>query len=374
MKPTGQEVGAGGGVRAPRSLSAVARALALAVSALIAGCASTFDGDAARAMEEAGHIPQDGARPGSTAARGSVAGQEGLAGQGPVILSVSSGRPIPPAEWAWQLRHAPVVLLGEVHDNRQHHELRARLLRIWADGAGETDGAGRPAIVFEFFDRQRRAGLFALTDRPPAERPDLDALLDAAGFNRQGWRWPAHEPLFTAAREVDASWIAAGIFRPMTSAGASPSVPDAADRQRLDAIVAAADWPATAAAALDTALIDGHCGRLPERALPAMISFQRSRDASLAEPILNAPPGRRTLVLAGNGHVGRSHGVPRYLGPLAMRAISVGFVERGPGAAPGPDDNDRAEYDWIVVTGPVADRGDPCEAFNPPAPKQTPGR
>lgn len=323
--------------------------------------------------------PAGDAGPPAGAAQAAQAGitEADARGAGPVILSVSSGRPIPVAEWTRQLRQAPVVLLGEIHDNRRQHVLRARLLRIWAGSSadiGSHRDATRPAIVFEFFDRQRRAGLLELTDRPPADRPGLATLLDAAGFDRVSWGWPVHEPLFEAAREADASWIAAGIFRPMAPPGGSPAVPDRADRERLEAIIAAADWPATAATTLDRALIDGHCGRLPEQALPAMVRFQRSRDASLAQPVLDGPPGRRTLILAGNGHVGRSHGVPRYLGPLASRAISVGFVERAPGELPAPDDRDRAEFDWIVLTEAVPDRGDPCAGFNPPAPKQTPAR
>ncbi len=293
-----------------------------------------------------------------------------------VILSATSGQAIPPALWRRQLTEAPVVLLGEVHDNLHHHVLRAQLLSVWAEAPAVTNDPGRPAprpaIVFEFLDRQRQAALFELTDRPPAERPSLDSLLDAAAFNRKGWGWPAHEPLFTAARAAAASWIAAGVFRPMTAASGSPTVPDEGERQRLQAIIAAADWPATAAATLDKALLEGHCGRLPERALPAMVQFQRTRDASLAQPVLDGPPGRRTLILAGNGHVGRGHGVPRYLGTLAAAALSVGFVERKPGEAAEPTARDRAEYDWIVITGPQPEREDPCASFSPPAPKQTP--
>ena len=347
--------------RSPRRLPA---ALGIALAAVLAGCASQ---GSAPAGYGSGPVP--------------ALEQHGEIAPDPVILSAASGQPVPVEQWRRQLREAPVVLLGEVHDNRRQHELRARLLRVWAEApviptgtAGPGRNTPRPAIVFEFFDRNRRAGLFELTDRPPADRPSLDALLDAAGFNREGWGWPAHEPVFAAARDVDASWIAAGVFRPMTAARGSPTVVDAAERARLDAITAAADWSESATATLDKALREGHCGRLPERALPAMAAFQRNRDASLAEPALDAAPGRRTLILSGNGHVGRSHGVPRYLGARAAAAISVGFVEREPGEPRTPTVLERADYDWIVVTDPVADRDDPCASFNPPAPKQTPER
>lgn len=331
-----------------------------------------------------------------------------------IILSTTSGEPIEFGEWSRQLRQAPVVLLGEVHDNIGHHELRARMLRIWAGSADSGSGPDRlrPAIVFEYFDRKNREALLGETDRPPPARPPLESLLDTAGFNRKGWGWPAHQALFEAAREVDARWVAAGVYRPalvprdegaekdgsakdgsakdgsakdVGAAGggrfreaSDPAAKDpaalaraASDRAALEAVVVAADWPESAATALDEALINGHCKQLPASALPAMTRFQRSRDASLAQPVL-LDPDRRTLILAGNGHVGRVHGVPRYLGAQATRAITVGFVERPAGSPPGPRDTDRADYDWIVVTEPVADRDDPCKAFSPPAPTQTP--
>lgn len=320
-----------------------------------------------------------------------------------VVRATADGALIDVAEWSRRLRQAPVVLLGEVHDNRRHHALRASMLRIWAGSGSDTTSPGepRPAIVFEYFDRKNREALLDQTAGPAAGRPPLESLLDTAGFSRKGWGWPAHRSLFEAAREVDASWIAAGVYRPALVArdeggakdgakggraggrGALREASDPAakepaalaraalDREALDAVVAAADWPEAAALALDQALVQGHCNQLPASMLPAMTRFQRSRDASLAQPVL-AEPARRTLILAGNGHVGRVHGVPRYLGPLAARAITVGFVERAAGSPPGPRDSDRADYDWIVVTEPVADRDDPCKAFSPPAPTQTP--
>jgi hypothetical protein len=104
-----------------------------------------------------------------------------------------------------------------------------------------------------------------------------------------------------------------------------------------------------------------------------MVRIQRLRDAGLVESALT-PSARRTLVLAGNGHVTRDHGAPRYLGSSAARAISVGFIERR------ASDNARAGagaeaevaqggyggvFDWVVVTDPVA-REDPCRALGRP--------
>ena len=86
----------------------------------------------------------------------------------------------------------------------------------------------RPAaVVFEQLDREHDDALAqaqrqARAGAPGEERRDgvdaddparLERLLDAARFDRQAWRWPAHRPLFEAALAGGARWIAANFSR-----------------------------------------------------------------------------------------------------------------------------------------------------------------
>ncbi len=280
----------------------------------------------------------------------------------PLVFSPREERTLARPHWIRQMRQASVLLLGEVHDNPRHHRIRAELLRLWA----RADEGRRPAIVFEHFDREQGDYLREATDRAPAERPPLERLLKGAAFDERGWGWPVHRPLFEAARDADAVWIAAGLPRQRRS---RPSAGEATDP--LDRIVSASDWPATAQRTLEQSLVDGHCGQLPASVVPTMVGIQRRRDASLAETALTAPE-RRVLVLAGNGHVGRVHGVPRYLGAVSGEVLAVGFLEQKAGvpleAATVADD-----YDWVVATE-AAPREDPCLAFSRSAPTRTPAR
>ena len=65
------------------------------------------------------------------------------------------------------------------------------------------------------------------------------------------------------------------------------------------------------------------------------------------------------MLLAGNGHVRRDHGVPQLLAAAepAARIVAVGFGE--PGTPPA------AYYDAWWVT-PATERGDPCAGFTLP--------
>ena len=68
------------------------------------------------------------------------------------------------------------------------------------------------------------------------------------------------------------------------------------------------------------------------------------------------------MLLAGNGHVRRDIGVPRWLNTLpASRWLAVGYVESDHADAV------RGLFDAVVVTAP-ASRADPCKNFKAPLP------
>ncbi len=286
-----------------------------------------------------------------------------------------------------RIRSAPVVLLGEVHDNALHHRIRGALLFDWV----RSEPSRPSALVFEHFDRENddalrvvqrhQAGAEPRVRRRRDSLPELDQLLDAARFDRKGWGWPTHQPLFEAARESGATWIAANFSR--ASARALRREPAAAVEPALLAVMEASRWSPQAQEALDQALLAGHCGQLPQAALAEVGRVQRLRDAALALPLLDAAD-RRSLLLAGNGHVRRDHGVPLYLGALEREALVIGFEETGaqPGAdlatAVGADRarDYRAAYDFVCLTR-AAEREDPCAdlpPLSPAAPTQTPSR
>ena len=249
------------------------------------------------------------------------------------------------------MRRADLMLLGEVHDNPMHHTERAELLKALADR--------RPTVVFEQFPRTADAALAT----PVAG--DFDAWLDRTGFDRKGWAWPLHRPLIDAA-------LAAGLplrggnlardeARQIARQGAGAAPPDLA-------AALAQPLSAASAAVLDRALVDGHCGQLPAAAVPRMRDAQAARDAAMADALLRAmADGAASAVLvAGNGHVRRDHGVPLWLARRApqVKVLSVGFLERGADGSP-PPAAERSAYDivWLTARQP---RADPCAGFTLP--------
>jgi uncharacterized iron-regulated protein len=267
----------------------------------------------------------------------------------------SSGRSLDIPALAERLRSARYVLLGEMHDDAQHHHLRAALLRaLLVDG--------RPTwVVFEQIDRQHNAAVAA------APR-DTEAVVTAGQLDRKGWKWPLHRPLFDAALAGGATVLGGNLSRAEASGVVRGGVAQApVELQRwLSAPDESGNAPPSAwRPAQDAALrhqVDiGHCSALPPAMIAPMALAQRARDAALAAAMTGAPPNVRVVLIAGNGHVRRDIGVPHYL--AAARAddiVSIGFLERGSDgrtAADGP-------YDEAWFTAPVV-RPDPCASFRP---------
>jgi uncharacterized iron-regulated protein len=191
-----------------------------------------------------------------------------------VVLDAATGAPIASAELLRRARAADFVLLGEIHDNIAHHQVRGALL---------TAAGRHPAVVFEQFARS--AGPIP----PPAGGTADDAWLDQYGFDRKNWRWPLHQPVVQAAlasgQGVWGSGLPRETLRAVVRGGAAAAPPE------LRAIIEQAPLDSVARAAIDRELFEGHCGKLPAEMVPGMRAAQELRDASMAEALLTAAKG-----------------------------------------------------------------------------------
>jgi uncharacterized iron-regulated protein len=263
------------------------------------------------------------------------------------IWDVRAERFISEEELLARLRAARYRLLGEVHDHPAHHTLRAGLLAQLAPAE----------VFFEQFDRENDAAL------REAQRAfaNADALAKAGRLDK-AWRWPLHRPLVDTALAARMPVRAANLSNADTRRIAMAGVLGADDASLME-ILARADWSEARDRSMSTAIVDGHCGALPARAVPAMALAQRARDAAIAQAV--SASGEAVVLIAGNGHVRRDLGVPAYL-PRDAAVLSVGLLETRPGETD-PRDYARgadggAAYDIVWFTAPHP-RPDPCEAF-----------
>lgn len=244
-----------------------------------------------------------------------------------------------------------LALLGERHDNVRHHERRGELLRALKRRIGQT------TVVVEHLDRERSFDFNAVCI---GSDHGLERVLSNIGFDAKGWRWPLHQPLFSALATSGANVIGGNISRSIARRIASEG--EAALPLASAARLVATPLPETARERLDADLVRGHCGELDANRLPGLRLAQRARDAAMADTLLAAStPGKPVLLLAGNGHVRRDYGVPTLLGST-RRIVSVGFVEDESELAAARRDK---LYDYLWLTDP-AKRPDPCAELRKP--------
>jgi uncharacterized iron-regulated protein len=276
------------------------------------------------------------------------------------IWDVSSARFVDRQSLVIRLARADFLLLGERHDNPDHHLLQAEVLRSLI-AAGR-----RPAVGFEMFGLEDAT---AIADHLAAAPNDAAGLGGAVNWNERGWPdWTMYQPIAAAALEAKLRIIATNLplatARKMRSAGLAALEPRVIRTLGLDRPPSE-----SISASLAADIRAAHCGYASEESVKAMLAVQRARDAQMAQSLLAAGVPDGAVLVAGAGHVRSDYGIPVYLTVKAAgkRVISIAFLEvdnRKPEphnyALPYPDG--RLPFDYVWFT-PRVDEEDPCEKF-----------
>ena len=283
------------------------------------------------------------------------------------VWSVSAGAFIGEAALVKELAASRWVLLGERHDNADHHVLQARIVRALSE-AGR-----RPAVGFEMLSTDEAAALARFLARAPK---DAAGLGDAVNWARSGWPdWRFYQPIAQAALDGGLTIVATNLSRAATDAlrrnGLAGLGPTLTQQLRLDEVPS----PETRAA-MAREIRDAHCGQAPESMLDRMVDVQWARDARMAASLARGGGKDGAVLIAGTGHVRNDRGVPAHLARHApgTRVTSVAFIEvetarTSPGAyAAGFDGTLPFDFVWFT---PRADDTDPCDKFQRAAVRAT---
>ena len=262
------------------------------------------------------------------------------------IRDVAAAGTVTPETLVARLAARRFVILGEKHDNPDHHRLQA-----WIIEALVMAGR-RPAVAFEMI---RADQADALARHLAAAPGDAHGLGDALDWRRSGWpAWSMYEPIAEAALRARVPLVAANLSEAMVASlrrgGLDALDPGVVTRLHLDRPL-----PDEVRARLVSELREGHCGHLPERGVDNLVASQRARDAHMAAAMRDAG-GDGAVLIAGAGHARRDMGVPRMLPDADV--VSVAFLEvrrdmTSPTVLP---------FDYVWFT-PRVDDQDPCERF-----------
>ncbi len=274
-----------------------------------------------------------------------------------VIVDLAAQRRVSEAQLIARVQAADIVLVGETHDNPDHHRLEGALVQAFA----ATHHA--PAVVFEMLNRQQQP----VVDGSLATHPnDADALAQAVAWDSSGWpAWSMYRPVFEASLASHGPILAAGLDRDMAMQIAHEGV-TVLDPALVQVFGLAAPLPPEAQASMRHEMSDAHCGLLPESMLDSMVLVQRARDALLAERLHEGVEGGRgALLIAGAGHVRRDRGVPTQLmraygaSSLAIGLLQVSAADTSPELYAASFEARSLPFDFVWFT-PRANDVDHC--------------
>jgi uncharacterized iron-regulated protein len=234
---------------------------------------------------------------------------------------------------------ADIHVLGEVHDNPEHHVRQAEIVARVQPAA----------LVFEMLTPEQARAARGVP------RDDAAALSEALGWDGTGWPdFEMYHPIFSAAPEAEIFGAALDretLTRARLAGAAEAFGPDATQY----GLVALSPEDQ---AAREVEQARAHCDMLPDELLPGMVEVQRMRNAHFARVAVEAfaESGGPVVVIAGTGHARTDVGIPAALAAARpdLAVVALGQVEQEPeGSAP---------FD-VVAVSPAPERDDPCAVF-----------
>jgi uncharacterized iron-regulated protein len=236
------------------------------------------------------------------------------------------------------------LLLGEKHDNPDHHALQLRVL----DHVLQTDNVS--AVSFEMMSSEQQP---LLLDLPLSPQSSLEQINEYLQWDA-GWNWDYYGPLLHSVIQADVLINAANIsneeMMQVYGAPTAAEIEGVLDEQTM--------------VALEKDIDESHCGMLPESQFPAMVRVQQARDFAMASSLALNTEQQLQVLVAGNYHIRRDLGVPNYLlnrqsSLEESQIVSLAFMEVDKAS------NDPADYlqqfgsvkayDYIWFTPAVSD-------------------
>ena len=271
------------------------------------------------------------------------------------IWDVGKSRFVDREELLARLAPARYILLGETHDNTEHHAGQAWIISNLAGKLRDVD------VVFEMID-DRQGDL--LKQHGYRTAADLVSLL---AQSNSGWEYSLYyQGLFETVMNAGYQILPGNINRHelLSSIMHGQGHVD----QAVQELLTKTPFSPEQQLAVKKDIIESHCNMLNDEAAATMVRGQRIRDISMALNLLKAPQPVRVLI-AGSGHVRNDYGVPVYLHQQdpGAKIVAIGFQ----GVEDGITDVTDYARSWETAVIPFdylwltqrAQREDPCAGF-----------
>ena len=245
-----------------------------------------------------------------------------------------------------QLAEYDYILLGEVHNNVDHHILQARLLNALV-----VFGA-KPTVVMEMLNKNS-------WQNQPRTWTDLTLLQEQAKIHNQGWPWKLYTPILQLIVNHQLELVAGNI--------ASEDLQEwykALGSYTSDEIVNEYSITYNALEQLKRDIVKSHCGYADPDFINFMVRAQLQRDNVMTTSLINNKTP--VVLIAGSGHVRNNYAVPMQLVNRFHRVsyISISFIQVNT-EMNDPEDyinGDPKNFDILYFT-PSYTNQDPCVQY-----------
>lgn len=245
------------------------------------------------------------------------------------IRDLRNGQSLTAQELLARLARPERLIVGEQHDNRDHHQLQLWLLQA----LGQRRPQGSLLLEMLTPDQQPRVDAVRRAPTLPNDLPGALAW-------QSGWDWDLYGPIVR---------FALGQPYPLLAANLDNSQMRAFYKQPPMLSGARSNAPAVKEVLLEQ-ISESHCGLLPKSQMPAMLAVQQQRDRRMAQRLIAAP--MPSLLFAGAYHARKDVGVPLHVLDLGEREAPTVLLlaERGSQVTAA-----MADYVWFTPATPAQD-------------------
>jgi uncharacterized iron-regulated protein len=248
------------------------------------------------------------------------------------IVELRTGNELTPEQLLRRLATAPKVLVGERHDNPDHHALQLWLLRALVTQREQG------SLLLEMLTPDQQAKVDTVR-AAIAQGNTPDDMVSALSW-QPGWAWSLYGPLVQYAVRQPYPLLAANLER--------REVMDI--YKNIPTLTGEHSASANVQEGLFKQIRTSHCNLLPESQLPAMLAVQQQRDRRMAEALIAAPAP--SILFAGAYHARRDLGVPLHLRDLnADSGLQVLILAEAGSEVTA----ESADYVWYTAAQPEQD-------------------
>lgn len=222
------------------------------------------------------------------------------------IVDLHSGQKLTPQQLLAKLGDRPRVIVGEKHDNLQHHQIEQWLV--------------------ESLPRQRTQGSVLMEMITPSQQDKVNAVKDQL---KQGKTLTGQQITEQTAWQKVWTWELYSGVTTAALAGSYPLLSANLDRSEIKkfyqhplAVTGALSTQPSVREAIAKTIEESHGGKLEPKQAKAMLAIQQQRDRRMAESLLAAPTP--ALLIVGGYHANRALGVPLHVEDIApMTELTV---------------------------------------------------